>query len=423
MTKCKSLLSVAVATGVCASAVSNHAAELELVADGFVSPLNAVSHPGDTSILLVGDQAGTISVITGDGEKSEDLFLDLRDRMLKPNAGFDERGLLGLAFHPDYSENHKFYVYYSAALREGGPEEWNHTAHLSEFKVSADNPLVADSDSERLIMQVDQPQFNHDGGRIAFGPDGFLYVGLGDGGAGNDVGPGHGENGNGQNIETLLGSILRIDVDGAEPYGIPADNPFVGKPGRDEIYAYGLRNPWGLSFDRGGSHRLFVADVGQNRFEEVNIIENGGNYGWRVREGFSGFDPKKAMDKEIEAPTVDANGEPFDEPAFAYKSSLAFNGDPEAMGRSITGGYVYRGSEHPDWVGKYIFADWVGSSEGTLYVATEAEDGSWALAKLIDAPGFVTALGEDASGELYVMTNESRGVVGESGKVWRLTSN
>ena len=423
MTKCKSLLSVAVATGVFASATSTRAAELELVADGFVSPLNAVSHPGNPSILLVGDQVGTVSVIDAGGAKSDALFLDLRDRMLKPNAGFDERGLLGLAFHPDYAENHKFYVYYSAPLREGAPEDWNHTAHLSEFKVSADNPLVADPESERLLMQVDQPQFNHDGGRLAFGPDGFLYIGLGDGGAGNDVGPGHGENGNGQNIETLLGAILRIDVDGAEPYGIPADNPFVGNAGRDEIYAYGIRNPWGLSFDRGGSHRLFVADVGQNRFEEVNIIENGGNYGWRVREGFSGFDPKRAMDKEIEAPTVDAKGEPFDEPAFAYKSSLAFNGDPEAMGRSITGGYVYRGSEHPGWVGKYIFADWVGSSEGTLYVASESEDGSWTLAKLIDAPGFVTALGEDASGELYVMTNESRGVVGESGKVWRLTSN
>jgi len=397
----------------------------KLIADGFVSPLVLLSHPQDSETLLVADQVGVVYVLNQEGERAETPFLDLRDRLTAINDGFDERGLLGLAFHPEFDSNRKFYVYYSAPKRSSAPESWDHTSHVSEFRVSEDNPKVADPDSERILLQVDQPQFNHDGGRIAFGPDGYLYIGLGDGGAGNDSGEGHGEMGNGQNIETLLGSILRIDVDAAEPYGIPEDNPFVGKPGRDEIYAYGLRNPWGISFDRGGSHRLFAVDVGQMRYEELNIIEKGGNYGWKIREGFTGFEAGSRAEK-IEAPEVSADGAPLKDPVLAYKSFMAFGDDSDAKGISVTGGYVYRGSAIPEWTGKYIFADWKGGrtdGAGAIFAATESDSGEWSMETIGRADGNVVAFGQDAEGELYVLTNASSGVVGESGKVWKLVKD
>src|ERR671919_810397 len=257
--------------------------DLELIADGLTSPVTLMEAPDGTGRLFVVDQAGLIRVITPSGVLLPEPFLDVRDRMVALQAGFDERGLLGLAFHPDYASNGRFFVYYSAPLREGGPAGFNHTSHISEFTVSGD-PDRADPASERILLQVDEPQFNHNAGSLQFGPeDEYLYISFGDGGGANDVGLGHvadwyAENGggNGQDVtQNLLGSILRIDVDSGSPYGIPPDNPFVGTPGLDEVWAYGFRNPYRMSFDRGGSRQLFVGDVGQLRWEEVSIVTAG----------------------------------------------------------------------------------------------------------------------------------------------------
>ncbi|MDD4455585.1 MAG: PQQ-dependent sugar dehydrogenase, partial [Candidatus Methanomethylophilaceae archaeon] len=264
---------------------------LELVAGGFTMPVALASPADGTGRLFVADLPGIIRVIDAGGLLLDEPFLDITGRVVGLRPGYDERGLLGLAFHPEFAENGRFFVYYSAPLRAGAPEGWDHTSQISEFAVSAGGENRADPDSERVILEVDQPQSNHNGGSIAFGPDGYLYIPLGDGGGARDVGPGHPPGGNGQDVETLLGKILRIDVDGPEPYGIPADNPFVGKPGRDEIYAYGLRNPWRMTFDPGGEHRLFAADAGQYLWESVKMIVPGGNHGWNLREGNHAFDP------------------------------------------------------------------------------------------------------------------------------------
>src|ERR671918_477011 len=286
--------------------------DLELIAGGLTSPVTLMEAPDGTGRLFVVDQAGLIRVITPSGVLLPEPFLDVRDRMVALQAGFDERGLLGLAFHPDYASNGRFFVYYSAPLREGGPAGFNHTSHISEFTVSGD-PDRADPASEWILLQVDEPQFNHNAGALAFGPDGYLYISLGDGGGANDVGLGHVEDwyadnggGNGQDIEqNLLGNILRIDVDGGDPYGTPADNPFVGTAGLDEIWAYGLRNPYRMSFDI-ETGDLLVSDAGQGLWEEVSLVTSGANLGWNVKEGTHCFD----AENNRESPESRPGGDP-----------------------------------------------------------------------------------------------------------------
>ncbi len=372
---------------------------LKLVAEGFTSPLNLVPLADGSGRLLIADQVGTIQVLNQDGKLSDQLFLDLRSKMTPLIQGFDERGLLGLALHPKFKENRKFYLYYSAPLRKSAPTNFNCTSRLSEFQVMPNDLSRGDLASERVLLEIDKPQMNHNCGRIVFGPDGYLYLGTGDGGGANDGGGppenalGHAPQGNGQDTTTLLAKILRIDLDHGNPYAIPADNPFANdKQGRPEIYAYGMRNPWGISFDRGGQHELFAADVGQNLFEELDIIVKGGNYGWRVREGFHGFDPI-----------------------------------------SVTGGYVYRGRALPSLEGKYIFADWSRTwalPDGVLFVASPSPQGRsarWTLEFLpLSAPAngkvgaYIVAFGEDEAGELYVLTNGRNSLTGQTGKVFKL---
>ncbi len=402
---------------------------LTLISDGYVSPSNLLSVPGSESDLVIADQVGVVYHLKDGKHDSRKVIADFRPRMASLNEGFDERGLLGMAFHPDFEKNRRVFVYYSAPKQDSAPEQFDHTSHISSLKVLKDGTI--DMDSEKTILKIDEPQFNHNSGRLAFGPDGYLYISVGDGGAGNDKGVGHGDNGNGQNTETLLGSVLRIDVDKGDPYSIPADNPFAQGGGRPEIYAWGLRNPWGMSFDMGGEHRLFLADVGQARYEEVNIIVKGGNYGWRVREGRTGFDPERPrLPQALEAPVHDAAGNLFIDPILVYKNKGAFNQDEDSMGISITGGYVYRGKAFPEWNGAYIFGDWSsgwGGGKGSLFVARENADGSWNMDKLAsrhipngEIDGYVVNFGQDAEGEVYVMTNSSNGLVGQTGKVFKI---
>lgn len=413
---------------------------LKLIIEGLSAPMALASVPDDSGRLLVAEQSGIISLLDRDGKKSEQLFLDLRAKMVELNKGMEERGLLGLALHPRFKSNRKFYVVYSAPLRTNAPPKWDHAERLSEFKASGAEFTSVDPASERVILEIDEPDWNHNSGRLAFGPDGFLYMSVGDGGAFNDVGDvargrGHPPEGNGQKLDTLLGKVLRLDVDGGDPYGIPKDNPYAdGKKGLPEIYAYGLRNPWGMSFDRGGKHDLILADVGQDRWEEINVIVNGGNYGWRLREGFDGFDPKTPLKAPTNAVTVGADGKPFVDPVIAYKTLRGRGADSNAFGVTVTGGYVYRGKAIPSLVGKYIFADWSRSMaipDGTMLVAT-IPSGSAAGARWTVEPlplkefpngrikSFIWALGEDAGGELYVLANGMNSAFGTRGKLFKL---
>jgi glucose/arabinose dehydrogenase len=413
---------------------------LKLLAEGFSAPDVLNSLPDGSGRLLVADQAGVIYVLDRDGKKLEKPFLDLREKICPLGQGMEERGLLGLACHPQFKSNHKFYVVYSAPRRASAPPAWDHTERLSEFQTSSSDLAAANPASERVLLEIDEPDWNHNSGRIVFGPDGFLYWTVGDGGAPNDVGDpnrgrGHLPEGNAQNLQTLLGKILRLDVDHGSPYGIPRDNPYAdGKKGRPEIFAYGLRNPWGISFDRGGKHDLIVTDVGQDRWEEINVIVNGGNYGWRLREGFDGFDPQHTTSAPTNAVTVGADGRPFVDPVFVYKTLRGLGKDPNSYGVTITGGYIYRGKAFPNLVGKYVFADWsrnMGFGDGTLLVATRPAAGSsperWTVQPLAlkDFPdgrikAFIWALGEDDTGELYVLTNGANLVTGTRGKVFKL---
>lgn len=431
----KNILSIGaltVAFGLVAGVESTRAADgfrLKPVADGFVSPTVLTPLPGQKGVLVVADQAGTAHVIGADGKLSETLFLDVRSKLVKLNPGFDERGLLGLAFHPKFTENRKFYVAYSVPLRAGGTADFSHTQRLSEFRVEESNPAKAIPDSERVLLENDHPYFNHDGGTLAFGPDGYLYLAMGDGGNANDDGK-RPATGNAQNLDTLLGKILRIDVNQGNPYAIPSDNPLVGKQGRPEIYAWGFRNPWRISFDRGGNRELFAADVGQDAYEEVDIVVKGGNYGWRIREGRQCFDVKAPTVAPADCPKTGANGEPLLDPIIEYKNSKAHRRD--GLGISITGGYVYRGKALPQWQGKYIFADWSKNwavPMGVFFAATRGENGQlWSLQPIAPTEPkpfstYIVGFGEDEDGELYVLSNNSNQVTGKSGKVWKIIPN
>jgi glucose/arabinose dehydrogenase len=424
---------------------------LKLIAEGFVSPIGLTTLDDGSGRLLVADQIGTVHVMTKDGQLQEKLFLDLRPKLVKQNLTFDERGIVGLTLHPRFKENRKLYVYYSAPLREGGPAEWDHTDRVCEYKVFEDDRAQVDPASERVLLAIDKPYFNHNCGRLVFGPDGYLYIGIGDGGNANDMGRGHSAQGNAQELSTLMGKILRLDVDKGDPYAIPADNPFAdgrtmelnyyvfrgGKADHlkanmkplPEIFAYGLRNPWGLSFDRGGTHELFAADVGQDSWEEIDIIVKGGNYGWNIREGFVCFDPEHPLKPPEDCPKVGPDGKPLIDPIVAYKNFKKYQRDPEARGTSVTGGYVYRGKAIPSLQGCYVFADWSRSwvkPDGVLYVLTRAGNG-WTMEPLdlaTDRQGqlkaYVVALGEDTDGELYVMTNPTNGLMRKGGRVLKL---
>jgi glucose/arabinose dehydrogenase len=398
---------------------------LELIAEGFTTPV-VLASPGDGSgRLFVADQAGRIWPLAADGARAEAPFLDLRDSLVDLKPTYDERGLLGLAFHPAFADNGRFFVYYSAPLRRGAPRGWDHTSHLSEFRISASDPGRADTASERILLQVDQPQSNHNGGQIAFGPDGYLYVALGDGGGANDTGPGHPPWGNAQDRSTLLGAILRLDVDGAAPYIVPGDNPFVGQEGRDEIWAYGLRNPFRFAFDSDDQGEMFVGDVGQNLYEEVNIVARGGNYGWRIREGRHCFDPDRPDSPPEQCPRAGPGGQPLLPPILDYDHDL---------GIAVIGGYVYRGSQMLDLQGHYIFGDWGTSfigANGKIFdgVPPASEGGQWTMRRFDVATGgdvapdlgaFLLSFGRDAGGELYVLTSERPGPMGSTGKIYKL---
>jgi len=336
-----------------------------------------ITHAGDNSNrLFIASQLGKIHVIPNDqGVEETSVFLDVEARVRYVDK-MNEEGLLGFAFHPEYRKNGYFYLYYTTT-------DAPLTSVISRFSVSKD-ANVADPESEVELMRIKQPFWNHNGGTIAFGHDGYLYVGLGDGGKANDPFK------NAQNLGTLLGSILRIDVDrhdAGKAYGIPRDNPFVDRDGaRGEIYAYGLRNVWRLSFDR-KTGALFVADVGQDIWEEINVVTKGGNYGWNLREGKHKFGPNGA--------------EPSDslvEPILEYNHKV---------GKSITGGHVYRGEQVKSLAGKYIYADYVSGIMWALVINKDNTAGTNYVIPWSKLP--VLTFGEDQKGEIYFSTHLAGG--------------
>lgn len=364
---------------------------LQEIAVGLHSPVAAAFTPD--GVMLVCEQTGVIRSIEN-GKLDDMPFLVLQNKLVKISGAYDERGLLGIALHPDYSSNKKFYVYYSAPTEQSGSD---HKSVLAEFQTSS-NPLQADAASERVLLTVQQPESNHNGGDIQFGPDGYLYIGMGDGGGAGDK---HGESGNGQNMNTLLGKILRIDVNTSQAYGIPADNPFVGKSAKPEIWAYGLRNPWRFSFDR-KTGRLFAADVGQNKFEEVNIIEKGGNYGWKIMEATHCFDP---------AENCKTDGLKFPINEYEHKTGI-----------SITGGFVYNGKSLSNLSGKYLFADWTGP---VFYLENTGNSWTRNTIELVGKPPGdlkILSFAEDNDAELYVLTNQEAGPKGVKGAVYKLVN-
>jgi glucose/arabinose dehydrogenase len=393
---------------------------LETVASGFSAPLDFVA-PEDTDRRFVVDRDGRIWDVTDDGRR-ETPFLDLTDRIVLGS----ERGLLGVAAHPSFASNGRLYVRYSAPSREGTPDGYSHTSVLAEFTVDP-AARVAEDAQERTLLEVPQPQGNHDAGAVAFGPEGSLYVPFGDGGGANDVGQGHAEDwydavdgGNGQNVtDNLLGSVLRIDVDGRggvdgsdgeKPYAIPDSNPLVGREGPAEQYAWGFRNPWRLSFH---GTDCYVADVGQNAWEEVNLLESRGNYGWNVREGAHCF-------RRADCPTTTPDGEPFVDPVAEYPHEGG-----EVAGISIIGGHVATGDAVSELRGAYVFADYV--ARGRLFAVDPGTTPPWEIATVpvsgdTELGQYVLGFGRDQAGDLYALSTDQSGGDGESGRLLRLVA-
>ena len=394
------------------------ALELVPIASGMAAPIALADVGGGA--LLIADQAGLIWRVAADGDASPEMLLDLRGRMLSPRRSYDERGLLGMALAPAGADPVRVYVYYSAPRSSETPGGWDHESHVSAFTLDAAGAI--DPNSEEILARIPQPQSNHNGGQLAFGPDGNLYIGLGDGGGANDIGVGHPDIGNGQARDTLLGSILRITPDGAG-YAIPKDNPFAEGEGRGEIWAYGFRNPFRFSFDA-STGRLLAGDVGQNRWEEVDLVERGGNYGWPLREGPDCFDADRADSPPPSCPDVGRGGEPLRAPILSHQNSGV--GGP---GIAVIGGYIYRGEAIPELKGRYVYGDWSAAfnvPSGGVFVAAEGE-GEWSSGPLSLAgypdgrlDRFLLSFGQDLSGEIYLLTSESGGPSGASGAVHRL---
>lgn len=361
---------------------------VKTIAEGLHSP-TALAFPGNEEIWVT-EQTGKLWALKS-GLLSALPLLDLQAKLIKIDKSYDERGLLGLTLHPQFKTNRKFYVYYSAP----SDNKSDHQDVVAEY-VLAKGATTIDPNSGRIILRMEKPDSNHDGGCIQFGPDGYLYVSFGDGGGQGDK---HGKFGNGQNLNTLLGKILRIDVNTRSGYAIPKDNPFVGKNEiKPEIWAYGFRNPYRFSFDK-ASNLLFAGDVGQDQWEEVDIVNKGANYGWRLMEGTHCYNPSNGCDmRGITLPISEYN----------HKEGI-----------SVIGGYVYNGQEIPVLKNKYLFADWTGK---IFYLQKNADLWQRGPVSIDNLPSYVKIIGfgEDPSGELYMLTNFDTGPANKKGNVYRI---
>jgi glucose/arabinose dehydrogenase len=455
--------------------------DVMLVADGLVAPVDLTFAPDGSDRRFIVDQTGLVLILTPDGRVLPIPFLDIVDRVILQSA-FDERGLLALAFHPQFASNGKLYVQYSAA-REGEnicvDEEGRiptdpagcplqYTRRVSEFTVSPADPNRVDPGTERVVFKIQWPGRKHNGGGLAFGPDGMLYIGLGDGGFV------HGPSGAddpfnvdtdllfgdliAQDLASRYGKILRIDVDAGDPYGIPSDNPFVGPDGiPDEIFAWGFRNPFRISFDRGGDRAMYVSAPADTLFEATYKVTRPGNYGWATKEGThcvvrtSAFAPPETVLCSSQAqcpigpqvstcgtpgvctcPSVDPLGEPIQTPIIEYLNFAVE--DPrsrfpgQGFGRASLGGHVYRGGEIKWLRGRFVQGDFaMNFLDGQILVAQEMpREKLWKLRRafLFDPSdpvrsGFMKSIGQDAHGELYAVTGNFT-PTGLQGRIWKI---
>jgi glucose/arabinose dehydrogenase len=348
-----------------APSLDSLAINLMPVAGGFTRPVYLTDAGDGSGRLFVVEQAGRILIVK-QGQVNPTPFLDIVSIV---GSDANEQGLLSLAFHPNYSQNRFFYVNYTDKQGDTVIARYNVT----------DDPDVADPNSAKMLLNIDQPFGNHNGGQVVFGPDGYLYIGMGDGGAAGDP------NNNGQNMNALLGKILRIDVDSADPYGIPQNNPFAANgQGSREIWSYGWRNPWRISFDR-ASGDMYIGDVGQNQYEEIDVelagTPGGQNYGWRLMEGAHCFDPS----------TCDPASSGLILPVAEYD---------HGQGCSVTGGYVYRGVQFPALTGVYFYGDFC---SGIIWGLHREADGSWSNAELLSSGYLISSFGQDEAGEVYLV--------------------
>jgi glucose/arabinose dehydrogenase len=377
--------------------------KLEKTASGLKSPVLLTNAGDGSNRMFIVEKTGQIQIVQN-GTLLSTPFLDIKSKLVKLIPFYDERGLLGLAFHPQYQSNGRFFIFYSAPTTTPGMD---HKDVIAEYHATAD-PDVADPASEIILLSLDHPKFNHNAGSLAFGPDGYLYISTGDGGGEGDP---HGLTGIGQDINTSLGKILRIDVDHGSPYAIPPDNPFVNATGNDEIYAVGFRNPWRMSFDP-ETGQLFVADVGQDKWEEIDIVEKGQNYGWRIMEGNHLYDPAAAQ-------LLNINISDLTPPVIDYSHYI---------GHCIIGGYVYRGTQSPSLIGKYIFADWSDTffqARGKIFYLEQTGPTTWKRMEFFfqdDKPlnKYIPAMGQDESGEVYVITEKIPGSTIPTGEIWHI---
>ena len=355
---------------------NNRAFKFTKIAGGLQSPVYVTGAGDGSGRLFIVEQVGRIRIVKN-GRLLPTPFLDIRSLV----ASGGERGLLSVAFHPQFKTNGVFIVDYTRASTTAANVG---DTVIARYRASPPTSDVADRASGETLLTIDQPQANHNGGLVKFGPDGLLYIGMGDGGAGGDVGPGHAPQGNGQSLTTLLGKILRIEVNATGPYRIPAGNPNLGSSAKREIWAYGLRNPWRFSFDR-ATGDLYIGDVGQNAWEEIDFQPSAGkggvNYGWPVWEA-----------------------------THRYRSGATLTGDTKPIAEyshaggqcSVTGGYVYRGAKIPALSGFYIFGDYC---TGRLWTLVRF-GGAWRLSSLRDTPYSISSFGEDDAGELYLVDQQ-----------------
>lgn len=397
--------------------------ELEMVADGLIAPLGMAVPDDGSGRILVYDQGGLVHLISN-GVKADAPVLDVRNRLV-PLGSYDERGLLGLATHPNFAQSPLIYTYtsepigaaadFTASLEAGATND--HQSVIAEWRLDAANTNQVDVNSRREILRIDKPQANHNAGTMRFGPDGFLYITVGDGGAADDEGSGHVPGGNGQAITNVYGKVLRIDIDGRTApngqYAVPADNPFVGQDGLDEIYAFGLRNPYNFSFDR-LTGELYLADVGQNEVEEINRVFRGGNYGWPIKEGSYYFDPNGTNAGFITTLPVREVPANLADPIAQYDHD---------EGVAVVGGYVYRGAQLPGLVGRYVAGDWgnFDQAAGRLFYLDHVELKELRIG-LDDRPLglWLRGFGQDQDGELYIFGSTNVGPVGTSGVVLKI---
>ena len=454
--------------------------DVELVVDGLIAPVDLTFAADDSGRRFIVDQNGLVLILTPEDEVLPTPFLDITDRVVIQSA-FDERGLLALAFHPQFASNGKLYVQYSAqregdnicvdndgtipAEPEGCPLQY--TRRVSEFTVSPADPNQVDPSSERIVFKIQWPGRKHNGGGLAFGPDGFLYIGLG------DAGFIHGPGGDGdpfnvvpdllfgdliaQDLSQLYGKILRIDVDNGDPYAIPSDNPFVGDDGiPDEIYAWGFRQPFRISFDREGDQAMYVSATGDTLFEATYKVTSPGNYGWAIKEGThcivraSAFAPPETISCVSDAdcpvgpqvsicgvsgrctcPDVGSLGEPINDPVIEYLNFAVE--DPQSQfpgpgfGRASLGGHVYRGTEIKWLRGRFVQGDFaVNLFDGQILIAKPRKKRLWKLQRAFTfdpldpvKSGFMKTVGQDADGELYGITGNFT-PTGLQGRIWKI---